>query len=38
MQDLIDKGGAIGLLTDEYSLDPDSFEDPFKINNQIVGI
>ena len=38
MQDLIKNGSIIGLLTVEYSLDPESYDEPFKENNQIISL
>ena len=38
MQDLIKNGSIISLLTVEYSLDPESYDEPFKENNQIISL
>ena len=38
MQDLIKNCSIIGLLTVEYSLDPESYDEPFKENNQIISL
>ncbi len=38
MQDLINNDAVISLLTVEYSLDPESFDKPFKENNQIISV